>query len=100
MRSLGCLFHLISLTSLISAEEIKNKCKNEVSWASCLSHFANKLISAEEIKDKCKNEVSWASCPSYFAYKLISAEEFKINVKMRRLVQLISIYKLNISRGN
>ena len=74
MRRLVCL---ISLTSLISAEEIKKLCKNE---ASCPSHFAyTSLISAEEIKNKCENKVSWVSCPSYFAHMLnISRRNKKI----------------------
>ena len=46
MRRLGRLVRLILLPSLISAEEIKNECKNEESWASCPSHFVlRRLIS-------------------------------------------------------
>ena len=53
------------------------------------------LISAEEIKDKCKSEASWASCPSHFAYKLnYQHRKLKNNVKMRRLGSLVRLISL------
>ena len=83
---LGCLVRFILLTSLISAEEIKNKCKNEVSWASCPSYLLAGLISAEEIKNNVKITLFFGliSKPyissENFAYKPI----FYWSSKMRR----------------
>ena len=58
---------LISLTSLISAEDIK---KNIKMRRFVLLILLTSLISAVEIKNKCKNYVFWASYASNLASKL------------------------------
>ena len=73
MRRLGRLVRLISLTSIISAEENKKKCKmRRLGRLGRLVRLISltSLISAEKIKNICQNEASWASCASHFASKL------------------------------
>ncbi len=70
MRRLGRLVRLILLTSIISAGEIKNKCKMRRLGRLVRLISLTSLISAEKIKNICQNEASWASCPSHFTYKL------------------------------
>ena len=66
MRCLGSLVRQILLTSLILAEEIKNNVKRRRLWRVVRLI----LLTREEIKNKCKNEVTWASGLSHSAYKL------------------------------